>query len=190
LLHPDAADLMTRKDSEKDSERPHYYSQFWLDVAAGRRVIGAPKTGDENEPVEAEPAEPALARRPGRAQEEQVRANADGRVENIARPVAEPVTAPEDYIEPEAEPEVAFSSDSDELELQDVEDDDIPDMDLGPADEVLEEEEEPEDDFYDEEEEEEEEESPWGSRTRKKPKPTRPTRQPKKPGRRDTRRGY
>ncbi len=33
---------MTRKDSERDAERPRYYSQFWLDVAAGRRVIGTP----------------------------------------------------------------------------------------------------------------------------------------------------
>ena len=38
--------LMTKKDSEKEVERPHYYSQFWLDVAAGRRVIGAPKTDE------------------------------------------------------------------------------------------------------------------------------------------------
>src|SRR6266700_1399664 len=185
---------MTRKDSEKDAERPHYYSQFWLDVAAGRRVIGAPKPGDENELAEAEPAEPAPVRRPGRVQEEPVRANADGRAESIAHPVAEPVTAPEEYIEPEAEPEEAFSSDVDELELQNVEDGDIPDMDLGPAADVEEEEEEePEEEFYDEEEEpeeEEEEESPWGARSRKKPKPTRPIRPPKKPTRRDTRRGY
>jgi hypothetical protein len=32
-----------RKDTEKDVERPRYYSQFWLDVAAGRRVIGTGK---------------------------------------------------------------------------------------------------------------------------------------------------
>jgi hypothetical protein len=35
--------MMVRKDSEKDVERPRYYSQFWLDVAAGRRVIGGGK---------------------------------------------------------------------------------------------------------------------------------------------------
>jgi len=39
---------MTRKD-EKDTERPHYYSQFWLDVAAGRREIGSSKTDDASE---------------------------------------------------------------------------------------------------------------------------------------------
>lgn len=36
--------MMVRKDSEKDVERPRYYSQFWLDVAAGRRVIGGGKS--------------------------------------------------------------------------------------------------------------------------------------------------
>jgi hypothetical protein len=181
---------MTRKDSEKEAERPHYYSQFWLDVAAGRRVIGAPKPGEENEAPEPEPAEPAPLRRPGRIQDEQMRADADGRAETLARPVAEPVAAPEEYIEPE--PEESYSNDVDELGLQDVEDGEIPDMDLSPADETAEEEEEeePEEDFFDEEEEEEEEESPWGSRSRKKAKPTRPIRQPKKPSRRDSRRSY
>ena len=33
-------EMMARKDLEKETERPRYYSQFWLDVAAGRRVIG------------------------------------------------------------------------------------------------------------------------------------------------------
>ncbi|SRR5579884_3486475 len=186
---------MTRKDSEKDAERPHYYSQFWLDVAAGRRVIGAPKPGDESELAEAEPAEPAPIRRPGRMQEEQVRADSDGRADTIAHPVAEAAAEPEEYIETEAEPEESFSNDVDELELQNVEEGDIPDMDLGPVEDLEEdvdeeEEEEPEEDFYDEEDEEEDDDTSWGGRGRKKPKPTRPIRQPKKPTRRDSRRGY
>src|SRR6266704_3145230 len=45
---------MTRKDSERDAERPRYYSQFWLDVAAGRRVIGTPKTDEGAEGIEPE----------------------------------------------------------------------------------------------------------------------------------------
>ena len=49
---------MTRKESEKDSERTHYYSQFWLDVAAGRKIIGAPKANDEIDTYEQE-LEPA-----------------------------------------------------------------------------------------------------------------------------------
>lgn len=30
---------MTRKDPAQDVERPHYYSQFWLDVATGKRGV-------------------------------------------------------------------------------------------------------------------------------------------------------
>ena len=49
-LHCDAkGEMMARKDLEKETERPRYYSQFWLDVAAGRRVIGAGKGQDSDE---------------------------------------------------------------------------------------------------------------------------------------------
>lgn len=59
---------MARKDLEKETERPRYYSQFWLDVAAGRRVIGAGKAqdGDETEAAEAESA-PELTTKAGKA---------------------------------------------------------------------------------------------------------------------------
>jgi hypothetical protein len=182
---PYAAYLMTRKDSEKEAERPHYYSQFWLDVAAGRRIIGAPKPNEDSELVENEPVEAAPARKAGRASEEQALAASDGRTENIVHPVAEPVAEPEEYVEPEEEE--SFNGNLEDSELQNVDDSDIPDMDLGSAEE---EEEEEEEDFFDEEEEEEEEED-WGGRGgRKKAKPTRPTRPQKKPARRDTRRGY
>src|ERR1700737_1806988 len=57
---------MTKKD-EKDADRPHYYSQFWLDVAAGRRVIGAPKPEDGADLADADLPEPTpLARKGGR----------------------------------------------------------------------------------------------------------------------------
>ncbi len=48
---------MARKDLDKETERPRYYSQFWLDIAAGRRVIGAERgvqDTDEAEALEAE----------------------------------------------------------------------------------------------------------------------------------------
>ena len=32
---------MTRKDTAADLDRPHYYSQFWIDVAMGKRDISA-----------------------------------------------------------------------------------------------------------------------------------------------------
>jgi hypothetical protein len=35
---------MIRKDFNQDADRPHYYSQFWVDIAAGKREIGGPRT--------------------------------------------------------------------------------------------------------------------------------------------------
>jgi hypothetical protein len=52
----DKGEVMRRKDSERDAERPSYYSRFWLDIAAGRRVIGEPQ------PEETEMTEPVLPR--------------------------------------------------------------------------------------------------------------------------------
>src|SRR5260370_42459498 len=100
---------MARKDSEKDSERPHYYSQFWLDVAAGRRIIGAPKPGDETEQGEIEIPEPSAPRRGGHmggGHEEPFMSPAPSNghtSENIAHPVAEPIVDDEEIVEPEAE---------------------------------------------------------------------------------------
>jgi hypothetical protein len=185
---------MTRKDSEKDSERPHYYSQFWLDVAAGRRVIGAPRPEDEAAELEMpEPAPPMRRGGRGAAQEDDVDSRADGRAERIVHPVAEPLATPEEFIEPEAEDIDLPTANADELDVQDaeVDDTDIPDMDLGPVEE--------EDDLFDEEEEEAEEDEEeeeddigWGgARGRKRNKPVRPKIPPKKaPGRREPRRGY
>ncbi len=178
---------MTRKESEKDSERPHYYSQFWLDVAAGRRIIGAPKPED-NEPAEVETPEPTPARRASRANDHEHvsdrRAAADGLAERVVHPVAEPIAAQRDFAEPEAALDLTDEDTEDEVPDLPVEDTDIPDMDLGPVDE---------DEYFEEEEEEEEEdedEVSWG-RGRKKPKPGRTVKQPaKKPGKRDPRRGY
>jgi len=48
---------MARKDLDKETERPRYYSQFWLDIAAGRRVISADKGIQESEETEALEAE-------------------------------------------------------------------------------------------------------------------------------------
>jgi hypothetical protein len=169
---------MTRKDSEKEAERPHYYSQFWLDVAAGRRVIGGPKPGEENEVAEQEPVEPVSPRKAGRISSHSDHGSAaDGRRETVVHPAssslskAQPLTEPDMDEELELEPDememVGNDTDVEELDFQnlDVEDADIPDMDLSPL-----EEEEEEEDLFEEEEEEEEE---W-SRGRKKPKITRP----------------
>lgn len=187
---------MNRKDGEKDSDRPHYYSQFWLDVAAGRRVIGAPRSNDEADIIEPEILEPELmiARQP----EHSTFVDSDGYQETLAHPEVEPLDEEEEFIE--AEPEefdmIAEVDDTDipNIAVEDidipnivVEDTDIPDMDLTPLAEE-------EEDLY-EEEEEEEEDADWpAGRGRKKPKPGRPVKQPlKQPPKRtkrDTRRPY
>lgn len=59
-LHCDAqGEMMARKDLEKETERPRYYSQFWLDVAAGRRVIGAGRGNQDSDEAEAPDMEQA-----------------------------------------------------------------------------------------------------------------------------------
>lgn len=185
---------MNRKDSEKDSDRPHYYSQFWLDVAAGRRIIGQPKPSDEAElssaeASESEPIEPAPQGNIRHIQRDSAfTAVSDGHVSAIIHPVAEPATPPEEYVEPEAEEPDYATDEVDDLDLQEVDEADIPDMDLSPVE--AEEEEDEAEDFLDEEEEEEEEEDlDWSGRGRKKPKPARATKLPKKP-RRDPRRSF
>jgi hypothetical protein len=185
------AETMVRKDSEKDSERPHYYSQFWLDVAAGRRIIGAPKPGDETEQGEIEIPESPAPRRAGRiggGHEEPFMSPApsNGHSENIAHPVAEPIVDDEEIVEPEAE-ELLVDEDQ-EYQEEDLEDTDIPDMDLTSP-------EEEEEDVYDEdqdqeEEEEEEEEDDLGWRGRKRNKPVRPVKQPPRKPKREPRRGF
>jgi hypothetical protein len=169
---------MSKKDNEKDSDRPHYYSQFWLDVAAGRRIIGAPKEEGESEGENEAPIAPAPIRRASRVQE------------NIQEEIVHP-SATFDQEEVAEEEESAFASN----ELEEVVDADLPDVDIAEdeeysAEEGEEEEEEEEEDLYDSAEEEEEEEgAEWGARGRKKAKPTRAVKPAKKP-RRDTRRGF
>lgn len=184
---------MARKDSEKDSERPHYYSQFWLDVAAGRRVIGAPKEGDQSENDLPEPPAPRRSERVTSSAYEDIDstpASSNGRVETIEHPIVEPQVEEEELIGTASEEVPLEVPLLEEEEYQDaeLEDTDIPDMDLSP---VVEEEEE---DFFEEdegeEEEEEEDDLGWSGRGRKKPKPGRQVKQPVRKPKRDTRRGF
>src|SRR5579864_5941128 len=97
---------MTKKESEKDSDRPHYYSQFWLDVAAGRRVIGTPKTNEDADMIEPEEPEPvAVSRRSGRTSSAAV---SDGYKETLTSPEVQPFfeSEAEEFIEPEFEDEM------------------------------------------------------------------------------------
>jgi hypothetical protein len=191
---------MTRKDSEKDAERPHYYSQFWLDVAAGRRVIGAPKSDEGTEVAEPETPEPIILRKPARNN------ISDGYADTYSRTAVEPPL--EEVIEPELETEPELEPDEFELadEVNEVDDLDLPnilvddtleeateDTELAEMDADLMPVEEEEEDFFDEEEEDEEENEDWPiGRGRKKPKPGRQVKPPKplqKKPRRDSRRG-
>jgi hypothetical protein len=167
---------MTRKDSEKDSERPHYYSQFWLDIAAGKRTIGGPKPED-GEAVDTDTVEPVLQRRPGRASEPDEFHHsplpANGYREEIIHP-----TADEEYSDSEED----LVQDQEELDGVDypddlpLEDEDVPDVDLSDEEEENALEENENIDYEDEDTE-------WGNRNRKKAKPTRANKAPlKKPG--------
>ncbi len=196
-----AAYLMTKKDSEKDSERPHYYSQFWLDVAAGRKVIGAPKTNEEAETVEPETIEPVTSRKAGRNSAGPV---ADGHKETRLHAIDEPIFDTEEFDEPELdeldEDELAEVDDIDIPNIaieEPVEDTNIPNVDLVPEEPVedtnipnvdLVPEEPVEEETFEEEFEEDEEDLTWGAgRGRKKPKPGRQAKPPSKKPKRDRR---
>jgi len=175
--------LMTKKDSEKEVERPHYYSQFWLDVAAGRRVIGAPKTDEGADGLESEMPEAVVVRNPVR---DSIAAVTDGYQEPFAQNEAEPMFAEEEFAEPELEEELVGAVDDLDIPNIEVEETEIPQIEIA-AQEEEEEEGGPTEEFFDEEEEEEEED--WTtSRGRKKAKPSRPTKQP--PKRPEKRRRY
>jgi hypothetical protein len=184
---------MTTKKDEKDADRPHYYSQFWLDVAAGRRVIGAPKSEDGADLADADLPEPTpLARRGGR-----VNANilpVDGYRETRApAAVADEVYDEDDeFTEPEdEEPDLLTEVDDEDIPtiLDDTPQVLTPDIEPEVLDEAEEEPDEDEEFFDDEEEEEEEDEDGWSARGRKKPKPGRQVKAPKPPVKKPPRRG-
>ena len=189
---------MTRKDSEKETDRPHYYSQFWLDVAAGRTVIGAAKGEDETDLVEEESdmsepelEEPTPLRRVGRNHAAAVN---DGYTPSRTQTVVEPAYEPEEFVENE-ENDFDLADEVEDLELPDLDETEveisIPETVLIPEEE--EEEEEEEDLFFEEEvEEDDEDDGSWGARGRKKPKPGRQVKAPKptKRPKREPRRGF
>jgi hypothetical protein len=180
---------MTRKDPEKEPERPHYYSQFWLDVAAGRRTIGSKsassETEDETERELPEPPKSSRSTRDGSA-------SATRRSGAAAEPVRGGLTSLADlglviggHDTQDAETEATLDEETADMasSLPDI----AIDADLDDLDALAEEEgfaeEEPEEDldfddtFFDEEEEDE-----WGmprsrkSSPRSKPKKQSPRR--------------
>ena len=206
---------MTKKESEKDSDRPHYYSQFWLDVAAGRRVIGTPRT-DEGDADEG--PEPMVPRRPARS----AITDSDGYNETVVHPQVEPEF--EEDADEYSTPDLETFDDGDEIsdEEEDIpvfgaNEDDIPDVYIAPKqeedtlsgrramtgnevivpdeeNEELEVPESEEEEFFDDEEDDEDEDDSWTARGRKKPKPGRqvklPSKTPSKRAKREPRRGF
>ena len=174
---------MTRKDSEKEADRPHYYSQFWLDVAAGRKIIGASR--GEEDGAEPEPQEVA-PRRSARSTSATI-GHEEPAYDEVAIPVGEEEAYEEEYAEPEAEEDLLggeeeFDADQELPNILVDEEPEVPDVELLDEDE--------DEDFYEEEEEEEDEDVDWG-RGRKKPKPGRQTpKQPPKRIKRDRDRRY
>jgi hypothetical protein len=192
---------MTRKDSEKDTDRPHYYSQFWLDVAAGRTVIGAAKIEEQTDLVEdeTEMSEPELELTPLRRVGRNHAASAtDGYKTARTETVSEPAFVPEEFEESE-ENEFNLADDVVDLELPDNVLDEseeemiIPEANIIPDEEELDEDED--ELFIDDEledEDEDEDEDGWSARGRKKPKPGRQAKAPKstKKPKREPRRGF
>src|SRR5437660_4421962 len=102
---------MTKRDNEKDSDRPHYYSQFWLDVAAGRRIIGTPKP-EEGEQTEAELLEPVSHLTGGYVSTTTSHAATNGRAEGVVSPEVESEiegSSDEEYAEPEEDLDLTFA---------------------------------------------------------------------------------
>lgn len=191
---------MARKESEKDSDRPHYYSQFWLDVAAGRRIIGTPRTdeGDSDEELEPVAVVPRRSTRP-------TAIDNDGHAETVVHPQVEPELEEDadEYSTPELEldtPDITDEIEEDDIPAFGANEEDIPDVEIAPpvaeeneAVEVeVEEPETEEEDFLDEEEDEADD--TWSARGRKKPKPGRqvklPAKTPPKRAKREPRRGF
>jgi hypothetical protein len=188
--------MLSRKDNSQDLDRPHFYSQFWIDVAQGKRDLSAVRAPDtDTEDIEEEefgmPPEPAVTALP--------------------KPKAAPKTS-EKKVEP-PRPVISSLADLANIDLlmrssAEMDSDEVPDIeagaidDLGPfgqttaeneptivtdfdLDEAEHEPAELREESLDEEDGDfdEEEEDDWGS-TRKSSKPQKPRRQPRE------RRGY
>jgi hypothetical protein len=182
--------MMARKDLEKETERPRYYSQFWLDVAAGRRVIGGGKGAQEEEADggEAESA-PELSTKAGKASKGPAMSPVVEAEPAARRSPGQPLrlsgaesladlAAAAGLVDLEADEGMA------DLEEEDVSEELEPLPEAEEADLTEEPEEEPYSftDLYDEEEEEEEEEEggwPSSRRTKKHKKQEKPRRREK-----------
>ncbi len=178
---------MSRRDLAADLDRPHFYSQFWIDVAMGKRDATTAPTAEsdvefeeaeepEFEAIASEPPPPVVVRKPAKA--------------------------PERKPEP-SRPSLTSLADLANIDLlmkssAEMEGDEVPDIEAGPTSDLApivtdfdldEAATEPEaatgveDEFADAEFDEEEEDDEWGSR-RKPSKPQKTERRRERPEKR------
>ncbi len=175
---------MIRKDPAQDTDRAHYYSQFWIEVAAGRPIgQGNQETSDDEEleetdfdvlmgatPVSAPPVE---TKPKPKAVEKKDTARSLSSLADLAS-IAD-LMSQSAQMEDEAVPEIEAGATEEPEDVTDFGYNEVPETEVPGM--LASEEEEPLDEF---EEEEEEEDDEWSGTRRPKPK---------KPPRRD-RRGF
>jgi hypothetical protein len=171
---------MIRKDTAQDIERPHFYSQFWIDVASGKRDVSEAHAAVDTDPIADETDEEELVPPP---------------IDLMPKPAPKKPVKPEKKPEP-ARPTITSLADLANIDLlmknsAEMEGDEVPDLeagaidDLAPFSQTETEEEAPVTDFeFDEEApeaaqgedeygdldfDEEEEEDEWGGRRPGKP---------------------
>jgi hypothetical protein len=81
---------MIRKDITLDADRPHYYSQFWVDIAAGRREIGGPRAATAETDTELEDEAPDYLIAPEADELEIEEITPAAKAPRAAKPKAEP----------------------------------------------------------------------------------------------------
>jgi hypothetical protein len=117
--------MMTRKDTSQELDRPHYYSQFWVDVAGGKRSVA--EDASEAEPFEADDELPL--------------ALPEYETAVPARPAAKPKAAkPEKKPEP-VRPTITSLADLANIDLlmknsAEMEGDEVPDLEAGAMDDL------------------------------------------------------
>src|SRR5258707_3867209 len=117
--------MMTRKDTSQELDRPHYYSQFWVDVATGKRSVA--DGGSDAEPSDADDELPL--------------ALPEYETAVPARPVAKPKAAkPEKKPEP-ARPTITSLADLANIDLlmknsAEMDGDEVPDLEDGAMDDL------------------------------------------------------
>jgi hypothetical protein len=183
--------MLSRKDTSQELDRPHFYSQFWIDIAQGKRDLSSVRAAE----VEAEDVE-----------EEEFGMPPEPVVSSLPKPKAAP-KASDKKVEP-PRPVISSLADLANIDLlmrssAEMDSDEVPDIeagaidDLGPfgqttaaaepaivtdfdldeaenePEELLEEALDEDDASFDEEEEDD-----WGS-PRKSSKPQKPRRQPR-----------